>query len=450
MLLAQDPANRVPETWEVMHPAPIEGTEDKRIRRAARELAWMERLAPGFRVMHPLAPRLPQECIAIDSHTLQGYEFQTTHDVPGYQRWFEQRDKHAVYRHHKRFLQYLQWQRPRLHKAHWVLKAPAHLFGLAELLAVYPDAGIVQTHRNPLKVMASLASLSTMLRAAFSESVDPRAVGREMARRWGGGLLGALEQRDSGRLPAERFLDIDYRAIVEDPIDTVKTIYARFDRELTPTAERAMRAFLAANPKDKHGAHRYSLEQFGLDADEQDRRFAAYRITRDAVECKPHQPHYQSRDYNPLNGDIERWFEPIRPEIAEHPALRDLMDICRSVFNFPDDLARATPWHAEAHQFRIEARADTTGLPTPEGMHRDGVDWVCVVLVNCKNVESGTTEIYDSRRDVTNRFTLVEALDTVFLDDIRVRHGVTPILPKDPALPSHRDVLVLTFRKDSS
>ncbi|MBL38807.1 MAG: sulfotransferase family protein [Xanthomonadales bacterium] len=277
MLLAQDPANRVPETWEVMHPAPIEGTEDKRIRRAARELAWMERLAPGFRVMHPLAPRLPQECIAIDSHTLQGYEFQTTHDVPGYQRWFEQRDKHAVYRHHKRFLQYLQWQRPRLHKAHWVLKAPAHLFGLAELLAVYPDAGIVQTHRNPLKVMASLASLSTMLRAAFSESVDPRAVGREMARRWGGGLLGALEQRDSGRLPAERFLDIDYRAIVEDPIDTVKTIYARFDRELTPTAERAMRAFLAANPKDKHGAHRYSLEQFGLDADEQDRRFAAYR-----------------------------------------------------------------------------------------------------------------------------------------------------------------------------
>ena len=164
------------------------------------------------------------------------------------------------------------------------------------------------------------------------------------------------------------------------------------------------------------------------------RRFAAYRITRDAVECKPHQPHYQSRDYNPLNGDIERWFEPIRPEIAEHPALRNLMDICRSVFNFPDDLARATPWHAEAHQFRIEARADTAGLP-PEGMHRDGIDWVCVVLVNCKNVESGTTEIYDSDA-MSPIATLVEALDTVFLDDIRVRHGVTPILPQDPALPA--------------
>jgi len=280
MLLAQDQANRVPETWEVMHPAPAEGSESKRIARAGRELAWMERLAPGFRVMHPLAPRLPQECIAIDSHTFNSYEFQTTHYVPDYQRWLESRDKLDVYRHHQRFLQYLQWQRPLLHdmdKAHWVLKAPAHLFGLAELLSVYPDAGIVQTHRNPLKVMASLASLSTVLRAAFSESADPKSIGREMSERWGGGLLDVMAQREEGRLPADRFVDIDYRAVVGDPIELVKKIYARFDRELTPAAEQAMRDFLAANPKDKHGAHQYSLEQFGLDADEQDQRFSAYR-----------------------------------------------------------------------------------------------------------------------------------------------------------------------------
>lgn len=274
MLMAQDPDNRVPETWEVMHPAPAEGTESMRIRRAGRELAWMERLAPGFRVMHPLAPRLPQECIAIDSHTFSSYEFQTTHDVPDYQRWLESRDKLAVYRYHFRFLQYLQWQRP---GAHWVLKAPAHLFGLAELLAVYPDAGIVQTHRNPLEVMASLASLSTMLRAAFSDTADPAAIGREMAQRWGDGLLHALAQRDSGRLPGDRFIDIEYRTIVSRPIETVRKIYARFDRELTAEAERAMREFLAANPKDKHGAHEYSLEQFGLDPDAQAERFAGYR-----------------------------------------------------------------------------------------------------------------------------------------------------------------------------
>jgi len=274
MLLAQDPQNRVPETWEVMHPAPAEGSETRRIARARRELAWMERLAPGFRIMHPLAPRLPQECIAIDSHTLQSYEFQTTHHVPEYQRWLERRDKKAVYRYHRRFLQYLQWQRP---GEHWVLKAPAHLFGLAELLAIYPDAGIIQTHRNPLEVMASLASLSTTLRSAFSVAADPHEIGREIAGRWGDGLLRSLEQRDRGALPADRFIDIDYLDIVRAPVETVRRIYASFDRELGAEAERAMREFLAANPKDKHGAHRYSLHAFGLDTDEQARRFADYR-----------------------------------------------------------------------------------------------------------------------------------------------------------------------------
>ena len=180
------------------------------------------------------------------------------------------------------------------------------------------------------------------------------------------------------------------------------------------------------------------------------RRFAAFRITRDTIERKPHQPHFQSRDYNPLNGDIERWFEPIRPEIAEHPVLRELLDICRKVFDSAADVARGVPWHAEIHQFRIETRTESAGLPTPEGMHRDGVDWVCVVLVDRENVESGTTEIHDSQHDVTSRFTLTVPLDTVFLDDIRVRHGVTPILPQAGAQQGHRDVLVLTFRRDET
>lgn len=274
MLLAQDPQNRVPETWEVMHPAPAEGPERKRVSRAGRELAWMERLAPGFRIMHPLAPRLPQECIAIDSHTFQSHEFQSTHNVPDYQRWLERRDRRDVYRYHRRFLQYLQWQRP---GERWVLKAPAHLFGLAELLEVYPDAGIVQTHRNPLEVMASLASLSTMLRAAFSESADRHAIGAEMSRRWGDGVLQALKQRDNGALPAGQFIDIDYREAVREPIETIARIYSRVGRTLSREAERAMREFLAANPKDKHGRHRYSLEEFGLDAEREGRRFAGYR-----------------------------------------------------------------------------------------------------------------------------------------------------------------------------
>ena len=178
------------------------------------------------------------------------------------------------------------------------------------------------------------------------------------------------------------------------------------------------------------------------------RRFAAFRLTRDDIERKPHQPHYQSRDYNPLNGDIERWFEPVLPEIAKNAILLNLLNACQHIFDRVGYPTRGAPWHTEMHQFRIETLKGTAGLPTPEGMHRDGVDWVCVVLVKRENVESGTTEIFDSIRNVTSGFTLTEPLDTIFLDDSRVLHGVTPIAPLAFAENGYRDVLVLTFRSD--
>jgi len=274
MLLAQDPAHRVPQVWEVMHPASAAGSESQRKARSARELAWMDRLAPELKLMHPLAAELPQECIAIDSHTLQSQEFQTTHTVPNYQRWYEHQTLLPVYRFHRRFLQWLDWQRP---GQRWVLKAPAHLFGLDALLEVYPDAAIVQTHRDPLQVMASLASLGTTLRTAFAESVDPVAVGREKARRWGDGLLAAVRARAAGRLPERPFLDIAYADIVADPVATVERIYRHFELDLSDEAEDRMRQFLARNPKDKHGRHRYTLEQFGLNRAAESERFAAYR-----------------------------------------------------------------------------------------------------------------------------------------------------------------------------
>ena len=178
------------------------------------------------------------------------------------------------------------------------------------------------------------------------------------------------------------------------------------------------------------------------------RRFAAFHLTRDLIERKPHQPHYQSRDYNPLNGDIERWFEPVLPEIATNTVLLNLLRTCQEVFDKVGYPMRGAPWHTEMHQFRIETNKGAVGLPTPEGMHRDGVDWVCVVLMKRENVESGTTEIFDSVRNVTSGFTLTEPLDAVFLDDNRVQHSVTPIAPIASEESGHRDVLVLTFRSD--
>jgi hypothetical protein len=179
------------------------------------------------------------------------------------------------------------------------------------------------------------------------------------------------------------------------------------------------------------------------------RRFAVFRATAEAIVRKPHQPHYQSRDYNPLNGDIERWFEPVKPEIAGHPALRAILGTCFRLFHGLTPAAtRPASWHVEIHQFRIEANAAEAGQPTPEGMHRDGVDWVLVLLVDRVNIRSGETTVADPRKQPLGSFTLTDAMDAAVTDDNRVYHGVTPVKPLDPGRPGHRDVLVVTFRRE--
>jgi hypothetical protein len=179
------------------------------------------------------------------------------------------------------------------------------------------------------------------------------------------------------------------------------------------------------------------------------RRFAVFRATAEGIARKPHQPHYQSRDYNPLNGDIERWFDPVKPEIGNHPALRAILERCFELFQGLTPAAtRPASWHVETHQFRIEANGAEAGQPTPEGMHRDGVDWVLVLLVRRVNIKSGETTVADQRKRPLGSFTLTDPLDAAVTDDNRVYHGVTAVTPLDPAQPGHRDVLVVTFRRE--
>jgi hypothetical protein len=179
------------------------------------------------------------------------------------------------------------------------------------------------------------------------------------------------------------------------------------------------------------------------------RRFAAFRIARDIIARKPHQPHYQSRDYNPLNGGIERWFEAVTAATGDHPALTAILRACRLLFDrLTPGSVRPDAWHVEIHQFRIETGPGQHGQPTPEGLHRDGVDWVLVLLVRRVNVASGETTIYDLAKTPLGSFTLTEPFDAALTDDGRVFHGVTAVTPIDPALPAHRDVLVVTFRRE--
>lgn len=272
-LLAQDPQNRSPLTWEVMYPSPPDTTDVKqRIARAKKNLAWLDRLAPGFKAIHLAGAELPQECVAIMSHAFMSDEFDTLFNVPSYRTWLESNDMRPAYACHRQFLQHLQFRLP---ARRWVLKAPAHMLSLGALFDIYPDARIVQTHREPLDVIPSTASLIVVLRSIFSDHVDPALIGRELSAFWAGMLGTYMQVR--GNHPANQFFDINYEEIVRDPLSAVRRLYLHFGDELTPEAEQRMRDFLARNPKDKHGRHLYTMAQFGLDPAAESPRFDRYR-----------------------------------------------------------------------------------------------------------------------------------------------------------------------------
>ncbi len=172
------------------------------------------------------------------------------------------------------------------------------------------------------------------------------------------------------------------------------------------------------------------------------RRHSCFVVDGDSVRPVPHRAHWQPLEYNALHGGLERWFEPIAPQVAGAGAwlqlLRGLSALC-------SDVRGARPWHVEAHQFRIDT-TDGIGRPTPEGAHRDGVDFVAVLLVCREGVKGGETRVFEAAGPHGLRFTMTEPWTLLMLDDARVVHESTPIQPLHDG--GHRDTLVLTFRAD--
>ena len=152
------------------------------------------------------------------------------------------------------------------------------------------------------------------------------------------------------------------------------------------------------------------------------------------------RPHWQPTTYNALHGGIERWFEPIEPRVLSSPAWRQLLQSLGSLFA---RLSAVDRWYIEAHQFRIDA-ANGIGRPTPEGAHRDGVDFVAVILTGRTHVKGGETHVFDANGSAGTRFTLQHPWTALLMDDARVIHETTPIQPVGS--PACRDTLVLTYR----
>ena len=273
-LLACDPAARWMRLWEGLYPAPAPQSleDDPRITEVEEWAAGFEKVAPRLAAAHKLAPRGPEECLWLIEHTFNDLIFELRAHVPTYSRWLAEHEADIDIHHYYRRL--LQLLGAHCRGNHWVFKAPRHLPGLAGLLAVFPEARIVQTHRDPAAVLPSLCSLCEILRGTASDAVDKPTIGAH----WHARLKAIFEQATAVRSTAAegQILDIQYADLVTDPIATVQQIYAHHGYEFTEPFEVAMRQWLAANRQHKHGAHRYTLEEYGLSEEQVHEDFSEY------------------------------------------------------------------------------------------------------------------------------------------------------------------------------
>lgn len=278
-LLAQDRDSRVPLSWEVDNPIPPPETAtydtDPRIDEMEQTTSMVDLVIPNFRAMHPIGPRLAQECVRITGSAFRSMIFPTMYRMPSYAQWLlHSADMAPAYKWHRRYLEHLQSRHP---ATRWVLKSPGHIWCLDALLAEYPNALLVQTHRDPLKIIASVSSLIALLRQLACDDPTMPEAASEFADYILLGLDRSVDARENGTVPPDRIVDVHFSAFMADPFGAIRTVYERLGQEFTPGAEERMRTFLANNPSDKHGAHQYTFADTGLDEGELRARAKRYQ-----------------------------------------------------------------------------------------------------------------------------------------------------------------------------
>jgi hypothetical protein len=275
-LLAADPGLRSLASWEALNPAPVPlkiwQRRDPRISAAMLAERGLRYLAPDFFAIHPVEAQAPEEEVILLDYSFLSTVAEATLHVPSFAAWLEEQDQTPAYEWLKRLLQLLQWQH---RKDRWILKTPHHLEWLDTLLAVFPDAKIIQTHRDPVKTLASFCSMIAHGRGVFSDQIDPREIGAHWARKTQRMVQRALAARD--RAGDASFIDVSYYDLMADPMAQVARIYDFIGRPLTDETRRHIEAARAANPQNKHGKHSYHLADFGLSKEGVEPGYAAYR-----------------------------------------------------------------------------------------------------------------------------------------------------------------------------
>jgi len=276
-LLAQDPSLRAPRVWEVMSPAqadePDRGWHDSRVWQAAWCLWWFRRLAPRADAVYPMRARTPHECVAIQSYTFLSEEFISTCHVPGYEAFLRSADLRPAYAWQKRFLNFLQCGRP---PTRWILKSPDHVRGLEELFSVFPDALIIQTHRNPLDSLRSSIQLTEVLHQLYARPQAREKLAEREARTLAWNTDRVIQFRDEHPELAKRFVDVNYSELTNDPMAVVRRIYRQFEMPLSETAISNIQKLARGRSAYKGRRTAPTLVETGLDPRVQLKLFGEY------------------------------------------------------------------------------------------------------------------------------------------------------------------------------
>jgi hypothetical protein len=277
-LLHEDPAHRSPLAWECLLPYPphseVTFRDNDQLHTIRKEFSQLFKLVPDFLQKHYMEADSPQECLGIDALDFNTFQIAAQLYAPSYMHWVAHgADRLSTMRFHKRFLQYL--QSGGVIGERWLLKSPVHLMRLPELFEVYPDARIIMTHRDPVKVVTSTASLLSSVRSLYSDHEDPFRTGPEQMETWSLYFKRFLESRKNlGR--EDQIIDLKFDVFADDHIGSIRKIYQRFGWELSEIALVHFREFLIQNPKGKNGVHYYTPETFGLTKEMINAEFSAY------------------------------------------------------------------------------------------------------------------------------------------------------------------------------
>lgn len=280
-VIAEDPGFDSAKWFECRFPAPPTDWDwvsaDPRRAAAHQELAQMLEFVPELASVHPFDPEGPDEEIMLMEQAFQSRTAESFADMPDFSHWLEGRDQRPGYTYLKRMIQFLQWQHRRLgtNRERWVLKTPEHLAHMERLVEIFPDATVVQTHRDPVEAIPSIASMVHHLWEMGADGPDPHSAGQQWSRNFAMGLKATLDFRDKGH--EGRFVDIWFQDSVRNPLDSVGKVYAFLDRPLTPIAEDKMRKWTEDNAREKRPPHEYTLEKFGLTEEGIARDFSEYR-----------------------------------------------------------------------------------------------------------------------------------------------------------------------------